>query len=191
VGSSYPYHPIVVFALCLSSIRSSVPSLLRLLIRPPMSIALGGLILWVCLEVLCASWLSVWNASMVTSTSFWFVGNGLVLFIAAVDAGEDRTSFARRRAAQRISLSPPEYSSVFPRSRWPWRSRRAPDGRSCSRHSQSWRSGPVLAPICPGVSEAKSTVERAQGHHSISTELSSHGIQTSLFHSATLTLSSL
>lgn len=60
---------------------------------------------WVAGATLLAQWLTWWNVTMVTSTVFWFVGSGFVLFLRAPDAPLQEHFFWRSaRSAFAVSV---------------------------------------------------------------------------------------
>jgi hypothetical protein len=85
-------------------LRRSSGSVVRSLLASNIAIVLTLMVLWVGGEILVAQRLSVWDKGMTTSTVFWFVGTGFVLFLNTPKATEDK-HFFRRNLFTMIKLS--------------------------------------------------------------------------------------
>ena len=82
-----------VLMLLKHDLRRSVRSVVRSMLARKVATVFVMMALWVAGELLLARRLSWWDTSMTTSTVFWFVGSGLVLFINTPKAAEEEHFF--------------------------------------------------------------------------------------------------
>ena len=94
----------LILILCKSDLRNSLSGAFRLALGRKVGTSIALLALWITGEVLLAQRLNWWNPAMITSTVFWTVGNGVVLFANAVtEQGTGR--FFRRYLLKTLRLS--------------------------------------------------------------------------------------
>jgi hypothetical protein len=93
-----------VLMLLNHDLRRSLHSVIRSLLAGKVTIVFVMMTLWVAGELLLARRLSWWDTGMTTSTAFWFVGSGFVLFINTPKAAEEE-HFFRRSFLTAIKLS--------------------------------------------------------------------------------------
>jgi hypothetical protein len=84
--------------------RQSTKGVFRLVFGRKVGTSLLLLVLWIVGEVTVARRLNWWNWAMVTSTVFWSVGNGIVLFANAVTE-RTRGDFFRRYLLKTLRVS--------------------------------------------------------------------------------------
>jgi hypothetical protein len=85
-------------------LRKSLVSVLRAVLARKVATGFVMMTLWVAGEFLLARRLSWWDTDMTTSTIFWFVGSGFVLFINTPEAAEEE-HFFRQNFFTAIKLS--------------------------------------------------------------------------------------
>ena len=85
-------------------LRGSLLSTMRAFLAPKLARSLVLMALWVAAEVMVARRFSWWGASMITSTVFWFVGSGLVLFMNTPKSSQEE-HFFKRNALKAVKLS--------------------------------------------------------------------------------------
>ena len=87
------------FVLSNHDLRRGLVSLIRMTLVGKVAVPFSMMLMWVTGEVLIARWLAWWYPSMTTSTAFWFVGSGLVLFLNLPQAAEEDHFFRRKLMA--------------------------------------------------------------------------------------------
>jgi len=85
----------LILMLLNHDLRGSLRSVARAVLARKVAIVFAIMTLWVVGELLIARRLSWWDASMTTSTVFWFVGSGFVLFINTPQSAEEEHFFRR------------------------------------------------------------------------------------------------
>jgi len=93
-----------VFMLVNGDLRRSLRSMIRAVLARKVAIVFVAMMLWVAGELVIARRLSWWDTSMTTSTVFWLVGSGFVLFINTPKSAEEE-HFFRRSFLTAIKLS--------------------------------------------------------------------------------------
>lgn len=85
----------LILMLLNHDLRRSLRSVARAVLARKVAIVFAMMTLWVVGELLIARRLSWWDTSMTTSTVFWFVGSGFVLFINTPQSAEEEHFFRR------------------------------------------------------------------------------------------------
>ncbi len=93
-----------VFMLSNGDLRRSLRSMIRAVLARKIAIVFVTMMLWVAGELVIARRLSWWDTSMTTSTVFWLVGSGFVLFINTPKSAEEE-HFFRRSFLTAVKLS--------------------------------------------------------------------------------------